>query len=155
VIGNGQAKMKTRKLGTNGPEVSAIGLGCMGLSFGLGPATDRKSAISVIRTAAERGVTLFDTAEGYGPYVNEDLVGEALAPVRHSVQICTKFGFSIDAHGAIVGLDSRPRLVDRKAARRRRGLDGHRAGVTRIAPRCQHSRLPPLSQMGLIQLQQL
>ena len=102
--------MHTRKLG-NGLEVSSIGLGCMGLSFGLGPATDRQEAIGVIRAAAERGVTLFDTAEGYGPFVNEELVGEALQPVREQVLICTKFGFKIDDAGQIVGLDSRPEHI--------------------------------------------
>lgn len=89
-------------------EVSAIGLGCMGLSFGLGPATDKKEAIRVIRSAVDRGVTLFDTAEGYGPFVNEELVGEALERVRERALICTKFGFKIDEQGQIVGLDSRP-----------------------------------------------
>jgi aryl-alcohol dehydrogenase-like predicted oxidoreductase len=102
--------MKTRTLG-DGLAVSSIGLGCMGLSFGLGPATDRNEAIKVIRTAAERGVTLFDTAEGYGPYVNEELVGEALEPVRDQVQIGTKFGFKIDDSNQIVGLDSRPQHI--------------------------------------------
>ena len=101
--------MKTRKLGSL--EVSAIGLGCMGLSFGLGPATERKEAIGVIRAAAERGVTLFDTAEGYGPFVNEELVGEALRPVRDRVRICTKFGFKITDKGELVGLDSRPEHI--------------------------------------------
>ncbi|RVO69945.1 aldo/keto reductase [Sinorhizobium medicae] len=101
--------MKKRTLG-DGLEVSSLGLGCMGLSFGLGPATDRTEAITVIRTAAERGVTLFDTAEGYGPFVNEELVGEALEPIRDQVLIGTKFGFKID-HGQIVGLDSRPQHV--------------------------------------------
>ena len=98
--------MYIRKLGNL--DVSAIGLGCMGLSFGLGPATDRTEAIRVIRTAADRGVTLLDTAEGYGPYTNEELVGEALQPVRDEVLICTKFGFKINDNGQIVGLDSRP-----------------------------------------------
>ncbi|QYA04607.1 aldo/keto reductase [Rhizobium sp. B21/90] len=98
--------MYTRK--RSNLDVSAIGLGCMGLSFGLGPATDRTEAIRVIRTAADRGVTLFDTAEGYGPFTNEELVGEALQPVREEVLICTKFGFKIDDQGQIVGLDSRP-----------------------------------------------
>jgi aryl-alcohol dehydrogenase-like predicted oxidoreductase len=102
--------MKTRTLG-DGLEVSSIGLGCMGLSFGLGPATDRNDAIKVIRTAAERGVTLFDTAEGYGPYVNEELVGEALEPIRDRVLIGTKFGFKIDDNNQIVGLDSRPQHI--------------------------------------------
>ena len=99
--------MKKRMLG-DGLEVSAIGLGCMGLSFGLGPATDKAEAINVIRTAAERGVTFFDTAEGYGPFVNEELVGEALEPLRDQVLIGTKFGFKIDDNKQMVGLDSRP-----------------------------------------------
>jgi aryl-alcohol dehydrogenase-like predicted oxidoreductase len=97
--------MEQRNLGDL--HVSAIGLGCMGLSFGLGPATDRTEAIAVIRSAAERGVTLFDTAEGYGPFVNEELVGEALQPVRDRVKIATKFGFKLQGND-IVGLDSRP-----------------------------------------------
>ena len=103
--------MKKRILGKSGPEVSAIGLGCMGLSFGLGPATDRAEAIGVIRAAVERGVTLFDTAEGYGPFVNEELVGEALESVRDQVLICTKFGFKITETGEMVGLDSRPEHI--------------------------------------------
>lgn len=102
--------MKKRMLG-DGLEVSAIGLGCMGLSFGLGPATDKQEAIGVIRSAAERGVTFFDTAEGYGPYVNEELVGEALQPIRNQVLIGTKFGFKIDEQGQVVGLDSRPEHI--------------------------------------------
>jgi len=102
--------MKFRQLG-DGLEVSALGLGCMGLSFGLGPATERKEAVAVIRSAVERGVTLFDTAEGYGPFVNEELVGEALQPVRDQVLVCTKFGFKIDEQGQIVGLDSRPEHI--------------------------------------------
>lgn len=99
--------MDKRVLGTD-LEVSAIGLGCMGLSFGLGPATDRREAIQVIRSAVERGVTFFDTAEGYGPYTNEELVGEALEPLRDQVVIGTKFGFDIDDEGETVGLNSRP-----------------------------------------------
>ena len=104
--------MKTRKLGSD-LEVSAIGLGCMGLSFGLGPATDHHDALRVIRSAVDRGVTLFDTAEGYGPFVNEELVGEALQPVRDQVLVCTKFGFKIDGDNQIVGLDSRPAYSSR------------------------------------------
>jgi aryl-alcohol dehydrogenase-like predicted oxidoreductase len=101
--------MHKRKLGSSGLEVSAIGLGCMGLSSGYGPATDKSAAIGLIRAAVERGVTLFDTAEVYGPYVNEALVGEALEPVRDRVVIATKFGFKIDpATGKGNGLDSRP-----------------------------------------------
>src|SRR5215210_6120913 len=100
--------MLMRKLGRNGPKVSAIGLGCMGLSFGLGPAADRKEALHVIRSAVDRGVTLFDTAEAYGPLVNEDLVGEALQPVRDQVLVCTKFGFDINENGEMVRLNSRP-----------------------------------------------
>ena len=103
--------MQNRKLGNSGLRVSAIGLGCMGLSFGLGPATERGEAIRVIRSAVERGVTFFDTAEGYGPFVNEALVGEALAPVRDQVIIATKFGFKIDENNALVGLDSRPEHI--------------------------------------------
>jgi aryl-alcohol dehydrogenase-like predicted oxidoreductase len=99
--------MQRRKLGRNGPEVSAIGLGCMGLSFGLGPATDRADAIKVIRGAVDRGVTLFDTAEAYGPFTNEDLVGEALQPMRDRVIIGTKFGYEIE-NGQPVALNSRP-----------------------------------------------
>lgn len=103
--------MKTRTLGKGGPEVSAIGLGCMGLSFGLGPATERSEALQVIRSAVDRGVTLFDTAEGYGPFVNEELVGEALEGVRDQVLICTKFGFAINERNELVGLDSRPEHI--------------------------------------------
>ena len=100
--------MQKRRLGKSGLEVSAIGLGCMGLNFGLGPATNRREAIAVIRSAVDRGVTLFDTAEGYGPFANEELVGEALQPVRDRALICTKFGFKITDKGEMVGLDSRP-----------------------------------------------
>jgi len=91
--------MQKRKLGNNELEVSAIGLGCMGMSFGLGPAVDRADGIAVIRAAVEQGVTFFDTAEVYGPFTNEELVGEALAPVRDQMVIATKFGFNIDADG--------------------------------------------------------
>jgi aryl-alcohol dehydrogenase-like predicted oxidoreductase len=104
--------MKKRKLGKSNLEVSAIGLGCMGLSFGLGPAVDKKEGISLIRAAVERGVTFFDTAEIYGPYTNEELVGEALAPLRDQVVIATKFGFKIDPNtGKQAGLDSRPEHI--------------------------------------------
>jgi aryl-alcohol dehydrogenase-like predicted oxidoreductase len=101
--------MQKRKLGKSNLEVSALGLGCMGMSFGLGPPADKKEMIALIRTAVDRGVTLFDTAEVYGPFTNEELVGEALAPVRDKVVIATKFGFKLDpATGKQVGLDSRP-----------------------------------------------
>ncbi len=101
--------MQTRKLGKNNLEVSAIGLGCMGLSFGYGPAVDTKDGVTLIRAAVERGVTFFDTAEVYGPFTNEELVGEALAPFRKQVRIATKFGFKLDpATGKMAGLDSRP-----------------------------------------------
>ncbi|HET9409940.1 MAG TPA: aldo/keto reductase [Candidatus Sulfotelmatobacter sp.] len=99
--------MKKRKLGKSNLEVSAIGLGCMGLSFGLGPAVDKQTGIALIRAAVERGVTFFDTAEIYGPFTNEDLLGEALAPFRDQVVIATKFGFKIE-NGKQAGLDSRP-----------------------------------------------
>jgi len=101
--------MEKRKLGNNGPEVSAIGLGCMGLSFAYGPALDKPSAISLIRTAFELGVTLFDTAEAYGPFTNEEIVGEALAPIRDQVIIATKFGFKNG--DPTVGMDSRPERI--------------------------------------------
>lgn len=102
--------MKKRTLGKSGLEVSALGLGCMGMSFGLGPAGDIKEMISLIRTAVERGVTFFDTAEVYGPYTNEELVGEALEPVREQVVIATKFGFNMNPDGSPgwTGLNSRP-----------------------------------------------
>jgi aryl-alcohol dehydrogenase-like predicted oxidoreductase len=99
--------MQKRKLGKGNLEVSAIGLGCMGLSFGYGPATEKQQAISLIRAAFERGITFFDTAEAYGPYLNEEVVGEALAPVREQVVIATKFGFKF-TEGKISGLNSQP-----------------------------------------------
>ena len=105
--------MKKRKLGKGGLEVSAIGLGCMGMSFGYGPPADRKEMVSLIRKAVDLGVTFFDTAEVYGPFANEELVGEALAPVRGRVAIATKFGFKLDPDGGPgwVGLDSRPQHI--------------------------------------------
>ena len=102
--------MKKRNLGKSNLEPSAIGLGCMGLSFGYGPAVDKQQGISLIRAAVERGVTFFDTAEVYGPYTNEELVGEALAPFRNQVKIATKFGFKIE-NGKQAGLDSRPEHI--------------------------------------------
>jgi len=103
--------MQTRRLGKGGPEVSAIGFGCMGLSYAYGPATDRETATALLRGAVERGVTFFDTAEVYGPYTNEELLGEALAPFRGRVVLATKFGFRIDAAGRQAGLDSRPQHI--------------------------------------------
>src|ERR1019366_4882876 len=103
--------MQKRKLGTSNLEVSALGLGCMGLSFGFGPATDKQEAIALIRAAVERGVTFFDTAQVYGPYVNEEVVGEALEPFREQVVIATKFGFEFDANGKQIGLSSRPEHI--------------------------------------------
>ena len=103
--------MQKRKLGKSGLEVSALGLGCMGLSYGYGPATEKSQAIALIRTAFERGVTFFDTAEAYGPYKNEELVGEAVGPFRDQVVIATKFGFSFDGNGVINGTNSRPEHV--------------------------------------------
>ncbi|MGC1451601.1 MAG: aldo/keto reductase [Candidatus Sulfotelmatobacter sp.] len=104
--------MQTRRLGKSNLEVSALGLGCMGMSFGYGPAGDRQEMISVIRAAVERGVTFFDTAEVYGPFTNEELVGEALAPFRKQVVIATKFGFKLDPNtGKQAGLDSRPEHI--------------------------------------------
>ncbi len=106
--------MQKRQLGKSSLEVSAIGFGCMGLSFGFGPPVDKEQGISVIRTAVERGVTFFDTAEVYGPFINEELVGEALAPFRNQVAIATKFGFKI-ADGKQAGLDSRPEHIKQVA----------------------------------------
>ncbi len=103
--------MKKRNLGKSNLEVSAIGLGCMGMSFGYGPAADKQEMISLIRSAVERGVTFFDTAEVYGPFTNEELVGEALAPFRAKVVIATKFGFKFDANGKQAGLDSSPEHI--------------------------------------------
>ncbi len=108
--------MQKRKLGKSNLEVSAIGLGCMGLSFGYGPAVEKQHGISLIRAAVERGVTFFDTAEVYGPWTNEELVGEALAPYRDKVVIATKFGWKIDDAGKNTGeLDSRPERIKKVA----------------------------------------
>ncbi len=117
--------MQKRKLGKSGLEVSAIGLGCMGMSFGYGPAKDKQEMIPVIRGAVERGVTFFDTAEVYGPYINEELVGEALAPFRGQVAIATKFGFHFDANGKQAGLNSRPEHIKQvaEASLKRLGVD--------------------------------
>jgi aryl-alcohol dehydrogenase-like predicted oxidoreductase len=127
--------MQKRKLGKSGLEVSAIGLGCMGMSFGYGPAGDRQEMISVIRGAVERGVTFFDTAQVYGPFANEELVGEALAPFRGQVVIATKFGFKFETNGAPrnVGLTSRPEVV-------KQGVEGSlkRLGVDAIDLFYQH-----------------
>jgi aryl-alcohol dehydrogenase-like predicted oxidoreductase len=103
--------MQKRKLGRSNLEVSAIGLGCMGMSFGFGPAMDKKEGIALIRAAVERGVTFFDTAEVYGPFTNEELVGEALAPVRNQVKIATKFGFKISGGRNLGEVDSRPEHI--------------------------------------------
>src|SRR6188472_54877 len=105
--------MKKRKLGKSNLEVSALGLGCMGMSFGYGPPKDKQEMFGLIRTAVERGVTFFDTAEVYGPFTNEELVGEALAPFRGQVVIATKFGFKLDptAERGLGGLDSRPEHI--------------------------------------------
>src|SRR2546428_5503462 len=105
--------MQKRKLGNSNLEVSAIGLGCMGMSFGYGPPADKQEMISLIRSAVERGITFFDTAEVYGPFTNEELVGEAIAPFREQVVIATKFGFKPASTGDSRGseLDSRPEHI--------------------------------------------
>src|SRR5215510_4886946 len=115
--------MQKRKLGSL--EVSALGLGCMGMSSGYGPPADKQEMISLIRTAVERGVTFFDTAEVYGPFVNEELVGEALAPLRDQVVIATKFGFKIGPKGEQIGVDSRPEHIREvaEASLKRLGID--------------------------------
>ena len=109
--------MQKRKLGNSNLEVSAIGLGCMGMSFSYGPAADKQEMISLLRSAVERGVTFFDTAEVYGPFINEELVGEALSPLREQVVIATKFGFRLDPKGGPkwVGVDSRPEHIKQVA----------------------------------------
>ncbi len=109
--------MQKRKLGNRNLEVSAIGLGCMGMSFSYGPAADKQEMISLLRSAVERGVTFFDTAEVYGPFTNEELVGEALSPFRGQVVIATKFGFQLDPNGGPqwIGLDSRPEHIKQVA----------------------------------------
>src|SRR5262245_51516092 len=104
--------MEKRKLGNSGLEVSALGLGCMGMSFGLGPAADKKEMISLIRKAVEKGIDFFDTAEVYGPFTNEELVGEALEPFKGQVMIATKFGWKANAEtGRWSDLDSRPKHI--------------------------------------------
>src|SRR5881409_1177315 len=105
--------MLKRKLGKSNLEVSALGLGCMGMSFSYGPPADKQEMISLIRSAVERGVTFFDTAEAYGPFTNEELVGEALSPFRGQVVIATKFGFKLDptVERGMAGLDSRPEHI--------------------------------------------
>ena len=105
--------MQTRRLGQSGLEVSSLGLGCMGLSYGYGPATDKQQAISLIRAAVDQGVTFFDTAEVYGPWLNEEVVGEALAPVRDRVEIATKFGFTFGEDNKQQILNSRPEQIRR------------------------------------------
>src|SRR2546423_1838152 len=102
--------MQKRKLGNSDLEVSAIGLGCMGMSYGYGPAADKQEMISLLRTAVDRGITFFDTAQAYGPFTNEELVGEALAPFRERAVIATKFGIRIDPSGQQV-VDSRPEII--------------------------------------------
>jgi aryl-alcohol dehydrogenase-like predicted oxidoreductase len=103
--------MQTRELGRSGLKVSALGLGCMGMSFGYGPAGDRKEMLALLRTAVDRGITFFDTAEVYGPFTNELLVGEALGPVRDQVVIASKFGFKFGPNGQQLGVDSRPEHI--------------------------------------------
>src|SRR5437660_4900720 len=114
--------MQKRKLGKTNLEVSAIGLGCMGMSFGYGPPADKAEMTSLIRTAVERGVTFFDTAEVYGPFTNEELVGEALAPLRDQVVIATKFGFKLGPNGEQMGVDSRPEHIKEVAEASLKGL---------------------------------
>jgi aryl-alcohol dehydrogenase-like predicted oxidoreductase len=117
--------MQKRKLGKSGLEVSALGLGCMGMSYGYGPAADKQEMIALIRSAVEWGVTFFDTAEAYGPFTNERLVGEALAPFRGQVVIATKFGFKLDSDGKQIGVDSRPEHIREvaEASLKRLGVD--------------------------------
>jgi aryl-alcohol dehydrogenase-like predicted oxidoreductase len=113
MLGRQEDAVRKRKLGKSGLEVSAIGLGCMGMSFGYGPAKDRAEMTALLRAAVDRGITFFDTAQVYGPFTNEELVGEALSPVRDKVVIATKFGFAFDADGKAGGLDSTPASIRR------------------------------------------
>ena len=124
--------MQKRKLGKSGLEVSALGLGCMGMSYGYGPAADKQEMIALIRKAVERGVTFFDTAEVYGPFTNEELVGEALAPFRGQVAIATKFGIKHRCQTGSRSMDSRPEHIRQS----RRGLAQAAQG------RCHRSVLP-------------
>src|SRR2546426_9935554 len=119
--------MQKRKLGRSNLEVSAVGLGCMGMSFGYGPAADKQEMVSLLRAAIERGVTFFDTAEVYGPFTNEELVGEALSPFHGQVVIATKFGFKLDPSGGPKwgGLDSRPKHIKQVAEGPLKRLKGH------------------------------
>src|SRR5215216_7221787 len=117
--------MQKRKLGNSGLEVSALGLGCMGMSDSYGPPADKQEMISLLRAAVERGVTFFDTAEVYGPFTNEELVGEALSPLRDQVVIATKFGFKIGPKGEQVGVDSRPEHVREVAENSLKRLKTH------------------------------
>src|SRR5215204_3174576 len=110
-----ETKIQRRNLGNSGLEVSALGLGCMGMSFGLGPAADKKEMIALIRKAVEKGITFFDTAEVYGPFTNEELVGEALEPFKGQVVIATKFGWKANAEGKWTDLDSRPEHIKKDA----------------------------------------
>lgn len=103
--------MEKRKLGKSNLEVSALGLGCMGMSYGYGPAADKQEMTSLLRTAVDSGITFFDTAEAYGPFTNEELVGEALAPFRDRIVIATKFGFKLGPDGKMIGVDSRPEHI--------------------------------------------
>jgi len=112
--GRANQALQKRTLGKSGLEVSALGFGCMGISFGYGPAASRDEGIAIIRAAVDGGVTFFDTAEAYGPFTNEELVGEALAPVRDQVVIATKFGFKFEG-GKQAGLDSRPAHISEVA----------------------------------------
>ena len=121
--------MQKRKLGKSNLEVSALGLGCMGMSFGYGPAGDEQEMISLIRSAVDLGVTFFDTAEVYGPFTNEVLVGKALSPIRKQVVIATKFGFHFDANGKQAGLEQPPRA--------------HQTGRGSIAQAAEHRRHRP------------
>ncbi len=133
--------MKHRQLGKSGLEVSAIGFGCMGLNFAYGPAMDKGSAIAVIRAAFDAGVTFFDTAEAYGPFTNEEIVGEALAPIRDKIVIATKFGFKDG--DSTVGMDSRPERIRAVAEAALKRLKTNRIDLFyqhRVDPNAGHGR---------------
>jgi len=136
-------EMQQRLLGMSGLKVSALGFGCMGISFGYGPATTREDGLAVIQAAFEGGVTLFDTAEVYGPFTNEELVGEALAPVRDEVVIATKFGFKFE-NGKQAGLDSRPSHIREVADASLKRLTGSISSISTASIRTSRSKTSPV-----------
>src|SRR6476661_3546963 len=135
--------MQKRTLGRGGLEVSALGFGCMGISFGYGPATAREDGLAILRAAFDGGVTFFDTAEAYGPFANEELVGKALAPMRDQVVIATKFGFKFE-NGKQAGLDSRPSHIREVADASLKRLTGSISSISTASIRTSRSKTSPV-----------